>query len=128
MSAMRTARAGAWAVGLFWLGSGAWAFLAPRSFYDRAAPFPPYNVHFVHDIGAFMVGLGAVILCALLLTGGTLRVVLTGTGLGAVVHLLSHLADYEIRDTPADLVLPALVAVVTLAAAFAASPAPGRRP
>jgi hypothetical protein len=52
------------------LGSGAWAFVFPRSFYDHVATFEPYNRDFLHDIGAFTIGLGAVMLLALVLEDG----------------------------------------------------------
>ena len=54
----RFARVAAWAVAFFWLGSGLWAFLAPQSFFNQLATFPPYNEHLLHDIGAFSIGLG----------------------------------------------------------------------
>ena len=43
----------------FWVGFGLWAFVDPRSFYDALATFKPYNKHFLHDIGAFQIGIGA---------------------------------------------------------------------
>ena len=49
---------------LIGVGAGLWAMLAPRSFYANATPFPPYNVHVLHDIGAFQIGL-----CACLAAG-----------------------------------------------------------
>ena len=39
--------------------SGLWAMVAPEGFYASVALYPPYNRHFIHDIGAFMLGLGA---------------------------------------------------------------------
>ena len=43
---------------------GVWAMLDPRSFFEAAARFEPYNQHFLQDIGAFQVGLGIVLLHA----------------------------------------------------------------
>jgi len=114
----RFARAAAWVVGFFWLGSGLWAFLAPRSFFDRLATFPPYNEHLLHDIGAFSIGLGAVIAFALL-GMSALRSALLGVGVGSVVHVASHLVDYDQKPDPMDVVGLSLLALVTLAAAFA---------
>ncbi len=37
--------------------AGSWAMAAPRSFYLMVAPFPPYNQHLIHDIGALQSGL-----------------------------------------------------------------------
>jgi hypothetical protein len=36
----------------------------PRSFFTALAAFEPYNQHFIQDIGAFQIGLGAVLLLA----------------------------------------------------------------
>ena len=44
--------------GVFLVGFGIWAFLSPSTFYSSIALFPPYNQHFLHDVGAFQVGLG----------------------------------------------------------------------
>ena len=34
------------------VGSELWAMLAPESFYAAIATYPPFNRHFIHDIGA----------------------------------------------------------------------------
>ncbi len=115
---VRLGRAAAWSVGGFWLGSGLWAFLAPQSFFDQLATFPPYNEHLLHDIGAFSIGLGAVIVLALLRLSA-LRSALLGVGVGSVFHVASHLIDYDQKPDPADVVGLSVVALVTLAAAFA---------
>jgi hypothetical protein len=65
MIAPRLPRIVGWAGVVYALGSGASAFAAFRSFYDNIATFQPYNRHFLHDIGAFTIGLGAVMLFAL---------------------------------------------------------------
>ena len=115
---VRFARAAAWLVALFWLGSGAWAFLAPQSFFDQLATFPPYNEHLLHDIGAFSIGLGAVIVFALMRLPA-LRSALLGVGVGSVVHVVSHIVDYDLKPDPMDVAGLAVIAAVTLAAAFA---------
>ncbi|MEX1271449.1 MAG: hypothetical protein WEB55_03255 [Acidimicrobiia bacterium] len=50
--------------GLVFLIFGLWAMIAPQSFFDSVAVFEPYNQHFVQDIGAFQIGLGAVLALA----------------------------------------------------------------
>ena len=115
---VRFARAAAWLVAFFWLGSGLWAFFAPQSFFDRLATFPPYNEHLLHDIGAFSIGLGAVIVFALL-TMSALRSALLGVGVGSLFHVASHIIDYSQKPDPADILGLSLVALLTLAAAFA---------
>lgn len=109
----------AWALAVFWILTGAWAFLGPKSFYDRLATFPPYNVHFLHDIGAFSIGLGTVLLLASL-RWSTLRTALVGVGTGSAVHFVSHVVDYDLKPSVGDLVTFALAAVIPLVAGFAA--------
>jgi hypothetical protein len=45
------------------LAAGTWAGVAPRSF-ARFVDFP-YHQHFLHDLGAFQIGIGATVLAAL---------------------------------------------------------------
>jgi hypothetical protein len=51
-------RGGALLVRAFYLLTGLCSFLTPGAFYDSVANFAPYNVHLLHDLGAFQVGLG----------------------------------------------------------------------
>jgi hypothetical protein len=111
--------AAGWVVAAFWVGGGLAAFLAPKAFYDSAATFPPYNVHFVHDIGAFQIGLGAVIVLALL-RWSSLAAALVGVGIGSAVHAVSHVIDYDLKPDPLDLVVFVGLTIVTLAAGLAA--------
>jgi hypothetical protein len=109
----------AWAVVAFWVVSGVWAFLAPRSFYDRLATFPPYNVHFIHDIGAFSIGLGVAIALAVAMVGRwhPARSALVAVGVGSILHLLSHVLDYEIKPSVTDLLGLGLFTAITFVAA-----------
>lgn len=81
--------------------SGLWAMLAPESFYASVALYPPYNRHFIHDIGAFMLGLGATLGFALAF-GDALLVALAGNALGAVAHFASHVVDRELGGQSTD--------------------------
>ena len=81
--------------------SGLWAMVAPESFYASVALYPPYNRHFIHDIGAFMLGLGSGLGFALGLTDALL-VALAGNAIGAVAHFVSHFVDRELGGTPSD--------------------------
>ncbi len=114
----RFAPAAAWLVASFWVGSGLWAFFAPQSFFDQLATFPPYNEHLLHDIGAFSIGLGAVIVFALTRMSA-MRSALLGVGVGSVFHVVSHIVDYDQKPDPTDIVGLSVVALLTLAAAFA---------
>jgi hypothetical protein len=111
-------RAVAVLVGVFLAGLGLWAFVSPTSFYDSIAVFPPYNQHFLHDIGAFQFGLGV----AMLLTqlwGDALLVVLTGSFVGATIHFGSHVIDRSLGGRPGtDLPVLGGVALVLLAGAI----------
>jgi hypothetical protein len=84
------------------VGSGAWAFFAPQSFYDAIATFPPYNVHFLHDIGAFLLGIGVALAGALLLRDA-LFVVLLGGAVAASFHWVSHVLDRDHGGSASDL-------------------------
>jgi hypothetical protein len=80
---------------------GAWAFLAPRSFYENVASFEPYNLHLLHDVGAFQLGLGATLLAALVWRDALL-VALAGGTVGAVVHAVSHVLDQDLGGRGSD--------------------------
>ena len=83
------------------LGFGLWAMIGPRSFFDQMATFDPYNQHLIQDIGAFLIGLGAVLILAALpdLRDG-LIVALVGVGIGMVAHVISHAVGHDLGGTP----------------------------
>jgi hypothetical protein len=72
---------------------GLWPFFDSLSFYEDVADFPPYNAHFLHDVGAFQIGLGAVLVCALIWPRDALLVALLGTGVAAAFHFAAHVQD-----------------------------------
>ena len=82
------------------LATGLWAFADPESFYDEVATFEPYNQHLLQDIGAFNIGLGAVLALALLRPGDGLTVALLGAGIGSGVHVVSHLIGHDLGGRP----------------------------
>lgn len=43
---------------------GVWALAAPASFAAEIAPFAPDNAHYLHDVGAFQLGVGTSLLLA----------------------------------------------------------------
>ncbi len=75
----------------FFLGFGLWAFLDASSFFEQMAHFDPYNAHFVHDIGAFQVGIGATLAVALWRRSDALLAALAGAGIGSAFHLVAHI-------------------------------------
>ena len=108
-------------VGLVFLVLGVWAMADPESFFDRIATFEPYNQHFVQDIGAFQIGLGAVLLLAVVpLRPDALAVALLGVGIGSGAHTVSHIIGNDLGGTPeTDIPLFAATTVLLLAAGLA---------
>ena len=104
--------------GLFFFVSGVWAMVAPKSFFDAAAEFEPYNQHFVQDIGAFQIGLGAVLVLATIpLLADGLAVALVGVAVGSAAHVISHLIGRDLGGKQeADIPLFAGLTVLLLVA------------
>jgi hypothetical protein len=94
---------------------GAWAFLAPRSFYDNIATFEPYNLHLLHDLGAFQLAIGASLVAALLWSDG-LTVALAGAAVGAVVHDVAHFMDRDLGGRSSDPWVLGVLAVLLVVA------------
>lgn len=107
---------------LFNAGAGMWAFAGPRSFYDLIATYPPYNAHFIRDIGAFLLGLGAVLISALVWRDAAF-VVLLGSTVAAGFHWASHLIDRHHGGTGVDPWLTGLFALLVLAGLVLRAPA-----
>lgn len=102
-------------IGIFFVAIGLWEFLAPASFFDAMAPWDPYNEHFIRDLGAVTIGLGAVLVLSVVLPGrDPVLPALLGAGVGSVFHVVSHLID---GDLDPGLIIVALVLLV--AAGFA---------
>lgn len=113
-------------VGALSLAGGLWAFVAPAGFFESAATFEPYNAHLIRDIGAFQIGLGAVLVLAAIIPDAFLAA-LAGVGAGAVFHLLAHIIDHDLGGDPAvDIPMFGLLAGLLIAAAI--SRAATRRP
>ena len=106
-------------VGLVVLATGLWSFLAPHSFYDTIATYPPYNRHLFHDIGAFTIGLGSAFLFAIWVRSA-LTVAIAANAVAAVLHGVSHIVDRDLGGKSSD---PWLLSAVGLALAI---PAIGR--
>lgn len=111
-------RAVAIVTGVSFVALGVWAMAGPRSFFDALATFEPYNRHFLQDIGAFQVGLGAVLLLAAVPARvDGLAVALVGVGVGVALHAVSHVVGRDLGGTPeTDIPLFAALAILLLAA------------
>ena len=95
------------------LGIGVWALFATRSFADFA-DFG-YHEHFLHDIGAFQIGLGAMLLIATVWTDA-LATVLLAFLIGNTIHVGTHIADTDLGGSATQwLGLAALSAVIAAA-------------
>lgn len=105
--------------GLFFLAAGTWAFVDQSSFFEVVAPFPPLNVHFLRDAGAFQIGLGAALLLAMW-RSDALFVALAAVGIGSAFHVVAHVIDIDRGGEPVrDLVsLSALTAILLVGAAI----------
>ena len=103
--------------GASFLATGLWAMAGPESFFERLATFEPYNQHFIQDVGAFQIGLGAVLLLAAIpARADALAVGLIGVGIGSAAHTVSHVVGRDLGGTPErDIPLLALMSLLLLA-------------
>jgi len=118
------------ALGLVQLANGAWATLAPRSFYT-GFPFgrgwvealPAYNEHLMRDVGALFLAIGFVLAAAAWLGGRRLAAVaLLSYLLFSVPHAAYHLAHLDVyggADAAANVVALALTVLVPVGALWA---------
>ena len=102
--------------GVSLLLAGVWALAAPKSFFESVATFEPYNQHFVQDLGAFQIGLGAVLVLAATFRDA-LVVGLLGVGLGSAAHVVSHAVGHDLGGEPAvDIPVFSIVTVLLVSA------------
>ena len=73
--------------------AGGWSLLAPRSFAERVGF--SYHEHFLHDLGAFQLGIGATLLLALIWRDA-LATALAGFLLANTVHAVNHVVDLDL--------------------------------
>jgi hypothetical protein len=92
-------------------GLGLWAMIAPHSFFDNAATYPPYNEHLVHDVGALLIGLGGCLVAGLLVLDALLAV-LIGNTIGAAAHAVSHVLDHDLGGQSSDPVTFGVLALI----------------
>jgi len=111
-------------LGLFMFVFGLWAFVAPHSFYEQIAGFGTYNVHLLHDVGAFQAGFGVALLLALV-TNDAILVVLGGGAVGTVMHAIAHWIDRNLgaantKKEPIELTVLAVIVVAGMLTALRA--------
>ena len=100
-------------IGLGMAVAGVWSLAAPRSFAERV-DFP-FNEHFLHDLGAFQLGIGTTLLLALIWRDA-LATALAWFLLANTVHTVNHVVDLDLGGNP---VQAWLLAAVSLAIAVA---------
>jgi len=94
-------RAGLWVLAVPTLGTGAWALLAPSSWYadysGGIAPpsaFGAYNEHFVQDLGGGYLAVGVLLVwAAVALRRDLVRAALAANLVFNVPHLVVHLME-----------------------------------
>jgi hypothetical protein len=80
------------ASGAFYTLTGLALLFAPEWFFENIGHFPPFNRHFIGDIGAFLIPLGLGLLLAARAPRRH-RLLIGVAALGSVIHLLNHLYD-----------------------------------
>jgi PPOX class probable F420-dependent enzyme len=100
-------------LGLLTAVTGVWALMWPDSF-STFVNFPPHR-HFVHDVGAFQIGMGVTLLLATIWVDA-LMVALAGYVVGGAAHTVSHTVDAHLGGSTAQ---TWLVGVLSLLAAVA---------
>jgi len=100
------------ALGAYHLALGALMVIAPRTFYDEVAAFPPYNDHFIRDISTFYLALGAVFLVAAARRAWQVPLLVFAV-VQYALHVLNHV--WDVSDTepgwlgPVNLIVLALL-------------------
>ncbi len=100
------------AFGVFTLALGIWALADTTSFYDNIAEWPPYHRHFIHDLGAFQIGIGTALVFALIWQGDAVLAALGGGATAATLHWVVHIWDEEFGGREADPYLLGLIALI----------------
>ena len=102
-------------IGLLTAGIGVWCLIAPGPFAEFVG-FPAHE-HFVHDVGAFQVGLGVTLLLALIWSDA-LATALAGFIAANTIHTVNHVIDLDLGGSAAQAWLLG-AASVALIVAFA---------
>jgi PPOX class probable F420-dependent enzyme len=85
--------------GVFMVAAGLWALVGPGAFAD-AAGFPRHT-HFVHDAGAFQLGIGITLLLAVAWRDGP-ALALAGLLMANTVHTINHAVDLDLGGRGSD--------------------------
>jgi PPOX class probable F420-dependent enzyme len=94
-------------------GIGIWCLVDPGSFADLVG-FPTHQ-HFLHDVGAFQLGLGVGLLLSLI-WADALATTLAGFIVADTVHTINHLLDLDLGGSVAQVWLLGVMSVALIAA------------
>jgi PPOX class probable F420-dependent enzyme len=100
-------------VGAATVGIGIWCLIDPTSF-AKAVGFDTHR-HFLHDIGAFQLGLGVTLLLALI-WADALATALAGFIVANTVHTVNHVLDLDVGGSVAQAWLLGAVSVALVLA------------
>jgi PPOX class probable F420-dependent enzyme len=100
-------------VGLANIVIGIWCLADPGSF-AQSVGFEAHQ-HFLHDIGAFQLGLGVMLLLALI-WADALATALAGFIVANTVHTVNHVTDLDLGGSPAQAWVLGVVSVALVAA------------
>lgn len=95
------------------LVAGVWCLVAPESF-ARAVAFAPHE-HFLHDLGAFQIGIATTLLLALVWRDA-LATALAGFLVGNSIHAVNHALDLDLGGRASEAWALAAASVLTAAA------------
>lgn len=84
------------ALGAYHLALGAFMVIAPRTFYDEIAAYPPYNDHFIRDISTFYLALGALLVVAAARRAWQVPLLVLAL-VQYALHVLNHV--WDVSDT-----------------------------
>nr|WP_231988709.1 PPOX class F420-dependent oxidoreductase [Mycobacterium sp. 1274761.0] len=85
-------------LGLVTLVIGLWCLIDPTSF-ARFVEFPEHE-HFLHDLGAFQIGLGATLLLALIWSDALITAI-AGFFVANAIHTVNHVVDLDLGGSAA---------------------------
>ncbi len=78
--------------GIFYLLTGLTQLIAPVWFYDNIGTLPPFNRHYIGDLGSFLLPLGIGLLVAAK-NPRAHRLLVGVAALGGLLHTVNHLYD-----------------------------------
>jgi predicted DNA repair protein MutK len=102
--------------GASFVGFGLFALVAPEQFFRNLAAFEPFNEHLIHDLGAFQIAIGAMLILVAWVPDG-LYGALAGATIGAIIHTGAHIVDDDLGgNEPTTIPFLALIAGALLVA------------